>query len=241
MLSEGVGLKIFSYFGSRKVTKWLYWFHWVHGMDRVIWYKTGAKLVCVVPLKKKSSILSVGETSLEMLSCAITRSLGYNGHKEVTFSSWTVKLPVICNHWGLPIVCRITSKNYLDDLRWHYYCISFSGESGVFSQCQDGTKTKTETGLALGYDGGGTLKLGKRTGHELKFTGFNLWDRVLPPEEIKQMANSFTKGTGTVKNLVWFRRRSQIHQLYGGAFPIPVHCSASVWEGRIPDLTTGKR
>ena len=37
--------------------------------------------------KKKSSILSVSETSLEMLSCAITRSLGYNGHKEVTFSS----------------------------------------------------------------------------------------------------------------------------------------------------------
>lgn len=47
-----------------------------------------------------------------------------------------------------------------------------------------------------------TLKLGKRTSHEFKFTGFNLWDRVLPPEEIKQMANSFTKGTGTVNN--WF-------------------------------------
>ena len=56
-------------------------------MDRVIWYKTGTKLVCVVPLKKKSSILLVSESSLEMLSCAITRSLGYNGHKEVTFSS----------------------------------------------------------------------------------------------------------------------------------------------------------
>lgn len=171
-------------------------------MDRVIWYKTGTKLVCVVPLKKKSSILSVSETSLGILSCAITRSLGYNGHKEVPFSSWTVKLPVICNHCVLPIVCRITSKNYLDDLRWHHYCISFSGERGVFSQYQDGIKTKTETGVALGYDGGGTLKLGKRTGHEFKFTGFNLWDRVLPPEEIKQMANSFTKGTGTVKN--WF-------------------------------------
>lgn len=101
-----------------------------------------------------------------------------------------------------PIVCRITSKNYLDDLRWHHYCIPFSGERGVFPQYQDGIKTKTETGVALGYDGGGTLKLGKRTGHEFKFTGFNLWDRVLPPEEIKQMANSFTKGTGTVKN--WF-------------------------------------
>ena len=56
-------------------------------MDRVIWYKTGTKLVCVVPLKKKSSILSVSETSLGILSCAITRSLGYNGHKEVPFSS----------------------------------------------------------------------------------------------------------------------------------------------------------
>ena len=56
-------------------------------MDRVIWYKTGTKLVCVVPLKKKSSILLVSESSLEMLSCAITRSLGYNEHKEVTFSS----------------------------------------------------------------------------------------------------------------------------------------------------------
>lgn len=104
-------------------------------------------------LQKKSSILSVSETSLGILSCAITRSLGYNGHKEVPFSSWTVKLPVICNQCMPPIVCRITSKNYLDDLRWHHYCISFSGERGVFSQYQDGIKTKTETGIALGYDG----------------------------------------------------------------------------------------
>lgn len=56
--------------------------------------------------------------------------------------------------------------------------------------------------LHLDMTAEGLFKLGKRTGHELKFTGFNLWDRVLPPEEIKQMANSFTKGTGTVKNLV---------------------------------------
>lgn len=137
-----------------------------------------------------------------MLSCAMTRSLGYNGHKEITFSSRTVKLRVICNQCMLPIFCRITSKNYLDDLEWHHYCISFSGESGVFSQYQDGIKTKTETGIALGYDGGGGLQLGIRTGHEFKFTGFNLWDRVLPPEEIKQMANSCMKGIGNIKN--WF-------------------------------------
>ena len=132
----------------------------------------------------------------------MTRSLGYNGHKEITFSSWTVKLPVYCNQCMLPTFCRITSKNYLDDLQWHHYCISFSEESGVFSQYQDGIKTKTETGVALGYDGGGTLQLGIRNGHEFKFTGFNLWDRVLPPEEIKQMANSCMKGIGNVKN--WF-------------------------------------
>ena len=104
----------------------------------------------------------------------------------------------------LPIFCRITSKNYLEKLQWHHYCISFSGESGIFSQYQDGNKTKTETGVALGYDGGGTLELGRRSraGQEIKFTGFNLWDRVLPSEEIKQMANSCMKGIGNVKN--WF-------------------------------------
>ena len=104
----------------------------------------------------------------------------------------------------LPIFCRITSKNYLENLQWHHYCISFSGESGIFSQYQDGSKTKTETGVALGYDGGGTLELGRRSraGQEIKFTGFNLWDRVLPSEEIKQMANSCMKGIGNVKN--WF-------------------------------------
>ena len=44
--------------------------------------------------------------------------------------------------------------------------------------------------------------LGKRAGQEFKFTGFYLWDRVLPPKEIKQMANSCMKGIGNVKN--WF-------------------------------------
>ena len=46
-------------------------------------YKTGLRGI----FQKKSNILSVCETSLEMLSCAMTRSLGYNGHKEITFSS----------------------------------------------------------------------------------------------------------------------------------------------------------
>ena len=37
-------------------------------------------------LLKKSNILSVSEISLEMLRCAMTHSLGYNGDKEITFS-----------------------------------------------------------------------------------------------------------------------------------------------------------
>ena len=123
----------------------------------------------------------------------------------------------------LPIFCRITSKNYLDDLKWHHYCISFSGESGVFSQYQDGIKTKTETGDAVGYDGGGILNLGTR-GHEFTFTGFNLWDRVLPPEEIKQMANSCMNGIGNVKN--WFDFKDAAKSISSMEVLSPSNCTA---------------
>ena len=90
----------------------------------------------------------------------------------------------------------------MDDKNWHHYCISFSGESGIITQYKDGEKSKSETGVALEYDGGGVLEVGQKFDQAYQFTGFNLWDRVLAPEEITDLATSCLKGIGNVKH--WF-------------------------------------
>ena len=91
----------------------------------------------------------------------------------------------------------------MDDLNWHHYCLTFSGESGLITQYADGKKAVSETGVAVEFDGGGTLQFGQKRGQGYQLSGFNLWDRVLPPEEIDDLASSCLKGIGNVKH--WFQ------------------------------------
>lgn len=113
------------------------------------------------------------------------------------------------------------------DLAWHHYCLTFSGESGLFTQFADGKKAKAEAGIARDFDGGGTLTIADRMEEQgYQMTGFNLWDHVLPPEEIRSMATSCLKGIGNVKN--WFDFADPIKVIPSLKVNTPSSCEAPV-------------
>ena len=100
-------------------------------------------------------------------------------------------------------IYRLNSKDYMDDLEWHHYCLTFNGKSGLFSHYFDGNKVKSQIGLAVDIPGGGTLSIaGTTEDAAYQMSWYNLWDSVLPPDEIKNMATSCLKGIGNIKN--WF-------------------------------------
>lgn len=89
-------------------------------------------------------------------------------------------------------------------------CVTFSGESGVIAQYLDGVREKSETGIAQEFDGGGTLTIGEAfIAQPYQITGFNLWDRVLPAMDIKDLATSCLKGIGNVKDWLEFSDKAK--------------------------------
>ena len=105
---------------------------------------------------------------------------------------------------------RLYSGNFLDDLERFHYCLTFSGE---------------KAGIARDFDGGGTLTIADRTEEQgYQTTGFNLWDHVLPPEEIRSMATSCLKGIGNVKN--WFDFSDSIKAIPSLKVNTPSSCEA---------------
>lgn len=86
----------------------------------------------------------------------------------------------------------------MDDLEWHHYCLTFDGKSGLFSHYFDGNKVKSQIGLAVDIPGGGTLSIaGTPEDAAYQMSWYNLWDRVVPPDEIKNMATSCLRELGT--------------------------------------------
>jgi len=108
-------------------------------------------------------------------------------------------------------IYRLNSKDYMDDLEWHHYCLTFNCKSGLFSHYFDGNKVKSQIGLAVDIPGGGTLSIaGTTEDAAYQMSWYNLWDSVLPPDEIKNMATSCLKGIGNVKNwLTSMRKRKR--------------------------------
>lgn len=89
----------------------------------------------------------------------------------------------------------------MDDLEWHHHCLTFNGKSGLFSQYFDGNKVQSQIGVAVDIPGGGTLRIaGTFEDAAYQMSWYNLWDSVLPQDEIKNMATSCLKGIGNVKN-----------------------------------------
>lgn len=90
----------------------------------------------------------------------------------------------------------------MEEKTWHHFCVTFSGESGVVMVYVDGVKKISETMTPQELDGGGVLRTGEKWMLLYQVTGLNLWDKVLPPEEITELSTSCLKGIGNVKN--WF-------------------------------------
>ena len=104
---------------------------------------------------------------------------------------------------------RITSTPF-DDTKWHHLCVTISGQSGVITQYLDGVRAKSETGIAQEFEGGGTLFIGEKfIAQPYQITGFNLWDRILPEAEIRELATSCLKGIGNVKHWLEFSDKAK--------------------------------
>ena len=97
------------------------------------------------------------------------------------------------------------SFEQLLDKKWHHICVTWNGESGVVIQYLDGVKKQAATGLVWEYEGGGTLKMGDSTSFPYHISGLNLWDKVLAPENIKDMSASCLRGIGNVKSWLDFK------------------------------------
>ena len=97
------------------------------------------------------------------------------------------------------------SFEQLLDKKWHHICVTWNGESGVVMQYLDGTKKQAGTGLVWEYEGGGALKMGDSTSFPYHISGLNLWDKVLTPENIKDMSASCLRGIGNVKSWLDFQ------------------------------------
>lgn len=90
----------------------------------------------------------------------------------------------------------------MEDNKWHHFCVTFSGQSGVAAVYVDGERKISETMRPDELEGGGELKFGEKWQQLYKISGLNLWDRILPPEEIRELTTSCITGFGNVKN--WF-------------------------------------
>ena len=104
------------------------------------------------------------------------------------------------------------STDFFDDMKWHHLCITFSGESGVTTQYVDGVRRKSGIGVAYELNGGGTLSIGETSAKNkqtYQITGFNLWDKILPEAEMKDLATSCLKGIGNVKHWLEFSDKAK--------------------------------
>ena len=93
----------------------------------------------------------------------------------------------------------------LTDHGWHHVCITWSGASGATVHYLDGTKRASSVGRIWSFSGGGTLNVAMRYYlFSYEFSGFNLWNKVLPPEEVKELSRSCARGIGNVKTWMDF-------------------------------------
>ena len=90
----------------------------------------------------------------------------------------------------------------MEDNKWHHFCVTFSGITGVAVVYVDGERRISETMIPEELEGGGMLRVGEKWLQLYKVSGLNLWDRILSPEEIRDLATSCLKGFGNVKH--WF-------------------------------------
>ncbi|XP_054850637.1 neuronal pentraxin-2 [Eublepharis macularius] len=148
--------------------------------------------------------------------------------------------------WGNnPIELLINDKVaqlplFISDGKWHHICVTWTTRDGMWEAFQDGEKLGTGDNLAPWHPikPGGVLILGQeqdtvggRFDATQAFVGemsqFNIWDRVLKPEDIMNIANCSTNMPGNI--IPWVDNNIDV---FGGAAKWPVETC----EERLLDL-----
>ncbi|XP_070616339.1 neuronal pentraxin-2 [Erythrolamprus reginae] len=153
---------------------------------------------------------------------------------------------VVLIEWGNnPIELLINDKVaqlplFISDGKWHHICITWTTRDGMWEAFQDGEKLGTGENLAPWHPikPGGVLILGQeqdtvggRFDATQAFVGemsqFNIWDRVLKPDDITKMANCSINMPGNI--IPWVDNNVDV---FGGATKWPVESC----EERLVDL-----
>ncbi|XP_020655271.2 neuronal pentraxin-2 [Pogona vitticeps] len=153
---------------------------------------------------------------------------------------------VVLIEWGNnPIELLINDKVaqlplFISDGKWHHICVTWTTRDGMWEAFQDGEKLGTGDNLAPWHPikPGGILILGQeqdtvggRFDATQAFVGemsqFNIWDRVLKPEDIMTIANCSANMPGNI--IPWVDNNVDV---FGGASKLPVETC----EERLLDL-----
>ncbi|XP_026545384.1 neuronal pentraxin-2 [Notechis scutatus] len=153
---------------------------------------------------------------------------------------------VVLIEWGNnPIELLINDKVaqlplFISDGKWHHICITWTTRDGMWEAFQDGEKLGTGENLAPWHPikPGGVLILGQeqdtvggRFDATQAFVGemsqFNIWDRVLKPDDIMKIANCSINMPGNI--IPWVDNNVDV---FGGATKWPLESC----EERLLDL-----
>ena len=114
----------------------------------------------------------------------------------------------------------------LTDHGWHHICITWSGDSGATAHYLDGTKRASSVGRIWSYSGGGYLYASSATNFPYEISGYNLWNKVLPPEEVKELSRSCVRGIGNIKTWMDFLAPAEKVKAKKGVAIRPSTCEA---------------
>lgn len=117
-------------------------------------------------------------------------------------------------------------KEFMDNPTWHFISTTWSGLNDVLKTYVDGEQQRDYSVLGnpvLSISGGGRLGLRSKASIPIRFTSFNMWNRVLSDEEIKDQAKSCNGAIGNVKE--WYDVWSVV-QSQSSYYTKPTTCSA---------------
>ena len=117
------------------------------------------------------------------------------------------------------------SLEALKDHGWHHVCITWSGDSGATIHYLDGSKRASNLGRIWSYSGGGSFYF-YATSFTYEISGFNLWNKVLPPEEVKELSRSCVRGIGNAKTWTDFLAPAEKVKSKKGVVIHPSACEA---------------
>ena len=97
-------------------------------------------------------------------------------------------------------------KEFMVTPTWHAIPTTWSGFNDVLIVYVDGVQKDSwhadDTNYALSFSGGGRLGLSSEASVPVRWTSFNMWDRVLSPDVIAEHAKSCNGAIGNVKE--WY-------------------------------------